>query len=534
MNKVNKHLDGFSIEAPEIDDGDDIHRNVPIPSDLCFYGLVGQIAKAGSDQSEAHPVAIAANTMALLGVAVGPAVYLTVGDSWQHANLFWCHVGSSGDGRKGTAKSLPIGRIAKRLSTICEEACPQVHDGALASGEGVAIFVHDGYKEGKNDVPAIEDKRLLVVLEELDGLLTVSKREGNTLSAVIRGLWDSKSIRPATKGARLWATNPHIGMTCDVTAAELRERLAGRDLTNGFANRFIFFFANRPKLVPNPKPTPMETVDKFAQRIREIVNFAGAEGVYERDSRKMVLTDEAMTEYERLYLGFAAQHDSELIKSLLVRRPAVLLRMSMLFALTDQTLTVNKGHIDAAAAWVQFWADSVRYIFSSDVETIQVQHVSGMASKLLDFLKRGKATRTDITRKCFAGNQHKSDIDQVITSLLSSTPPKIKLEEVSTGGQKAAKFYSLNKSTYELNELTKSKQPRGFAGDSSKTNPTNSTNSGGSEFVTSSGYEQPKQAANPHESTVFVSSLSSYPSTEKTIYGDQFKAGSSHLNDEIF
>ena len=58
----------------------DLHRNAPRPDAACLYGLIGDIARAGSSDTEANPFAVAAAAMAYLGAAVGRGPYLEVGD----------------------------------------------------------------------------------------------------------------------------------------------------------------------------------------------------------------------------------------------------------------------------------------------------------------------------------------------------------------------------------------------------------------------------------------------------------------------
>ena len=213
----------------------DTHRNAPRPDPACLYGLVGDVAQAGSSNTEANPFAIAAAMLAYLGAAVGRGPYMPIGDDWNHARLFMVHVGRSSRGRKGTAKKL-IFRINNAVKALDEYLMPQVHRGGLSTREGLALMIHDGYKDGKNEVPAIEDKRLLVVESEFANILHQSKRDGNTLSAALRDAWDGTSIRPAVKTCRVWASDPHIGIIGDVTPSELRELMHARELTNGFAN----------------------------------------------------------------------------------------------------------------------------------------------------------------------------------------------------------------------------------------------------------------------------------------------------------
>lgn len=176
------------------DEGDARH-DVPVPDPACLYGLVGEVARAGSDSTEANPYAVAANFMAYLSCAVGRGPYLPVGNTWHHTRLFVLHVGRSGRGRKGDAVSL-ITRLDAALRQLSECAAPQVHRGGLSSREGLVSLIHDGYRRGKEEVPPIEDKRLWVVESEFANVLHQSRREGNTLSAALRDCWDGTLAFP--------------------------------------------------------------------------------------------------------------------------------------------------------------------------------------------------------------------------------------------------------------------------------------------------------------------------------------------------
>lgn len=76
MNAVSK-----AIEAAEPVEEFDNHRNAPRPDPACLYGLVGEIARAGSETTEVNAYAIAAAAIAYLSVAVGRGPYLLVIES---------------------------------------------------------------------------------------------------------------------------------------------------------------------------------------------------------------------------------------------------------------------------------------------------------------------------------------------------------------------------------------------------------------------------------------------------------------------
>jgi hypothetical protein len=460
-------------QAEPVEDFDN-HRNAPRPDPACLYGLVGEIAKAGSETTEANPYAIAAAAIAYLGVAVGRGPYMSVGNTWHHARSFMLHVGRSGEGRKGDAVSL-IKRIAYRVRELSEDHAPQTHTGGLSSREGLVFLIHDGYKEGKEEVPAIEDKRLLVVESEFVNVLHQGKRDGNTLSAALRDCWDGVSLKPATKSNRLWASNPHVGILAAITPGELRACIASRDLTNGFANRFLPYWAERTRLLPFPKATPAHEVDRLAQQVLDVLEFCQASRWVDRDVLRVDLSPEAASRWAALYKGeLSDRSHGERINALIERRAPMLLRLAMLFALSDCTATVGVQHINAALAWIRYSVESVKFIFGSAQDEHETREVNDTAQKILAFVSKNKrVTRTQLTRDCFQGNVNKTQIDAALGELLTANPPGIVVHEERTGHGRPTKFYTPNAN--ELTNFTNNKHPCGFA-DSSCPNTNNELN----------------------------------------------------------
>lgn len=448
----------------EADDGLDNHRNAPRPDPACLYGLVGDVARAGGDTTEANPYAVAANFITFMSCAVGRGPYMPVGNTWHHARQFMLHIGRSGRGRKGDAVSL-ISRIERALKALSQDATPQVHRGGLSSREGLVYLIHDGFTEGKEEVPAILDKRLLVIESEFANVLHQGKREGNTLSAALRDCWDGVSMKPATKTSRLWATDPHIAMIGAVTPSELLGLMASRELTNGFANRFMMFWAERTKMLAFPRGTQQEDVDALAVRVLEVLQFCQAERWADKDKMRVELSPEARKRYEVLYLGELNDNSAgERISALIERRAPMLLRLAMLFALCDLTTTVEVHHINAALAWVRYSVESVKFIFATAADEAKVAEVNDTARKIVEFIGQHKrVTRKQITRECFQGHTSKDRLDAALDELLASTPPRIVVEEDRSQQGRPPKFYSLWTANYA--NKANNKHRRGFEGD---------------------------------------------------------------------
>lgn len=405
------------------------HRNAPQPDPECLYGLIGEVARAGSDGTETNAYAIAANFMAYLSCAVGRGVYLPIGNTRHHARLFCLHIGRSGRGRKGDAVSLVL-RIDEALRTMDDAFAPQVHRGGLSTREGLAALIHDGYRQGRQEVPAIEDKRLWVVESEFANVLHQGRRDGNTLSSALRDCWDGVDLKPATKSNRVFASNPHVCLSGAISPSELTGLMNARELTNGFANRFLMIWAERTRMLPFPKETPLATVERLARETLEVLTFVRADRHGDRNPLRMDLSPQAQWRYGQLYRGELNDDPGDgVIGSLLERRAPMLLRLAMLMALTDLQTRIDAQHIDAAMAWVRHATASIRFVFVSAANEAKLAQVLELSNRVLAFLReRGQATRSQISSECFRGKVPKKLIDASLEHLLAATPSMISVQ----------------------------------------------------------------------------------------------------------
>lgn len=407
------------------------HRNAPEADPACLYGLIGDVARAGSDDTETSAYAIAANFLVYLSCAIGRGVYLPIGNTRHHARLFCLHIGRSGRGRKGDAVSLVL-RIDQALRAMDASFAPQVHRGGLSTREGLAALIHDGYRQGRQDVPAIDDKRLWVVESEFANVLHQGRRDGNTLSTALRDCWDGVDLKPATKSNRLYASDPHVCLSGAISPGELTGLMNARELTNGFANRFLMIWAERTRMLPFPKETPQAVVEQLAARTREVLAFSGANQHVLRENLRMELSKQAQWQYSQLYRGeLNVDFGDGVVGALLERRAPMLLRLAMLMALTDLQTRIDAQHIDAAMAWTRYATASVHFVFVSAAEEAKLAQVSELSNRVLAFLReRGQATRSQISTECFKGKVPKARLDASLEHLLASTPPKISVQWV--------------------------------------------------------------------------------------------------------
>jgi len=226
----------------------------------------------------------------------------------------------------------------------------------------------------------------------------------------------------------------------------------------------MIFWGERTGLVSRPKATPKAVMEALAMRTKEVIEFAKGDYPKTKDGFEVALTPEATKRYEELYHGELNRYGyGLLVDAILERRAPILLRLAMIFALTDRTRFIDVHHIDAALSWIQYFRDSVRFIFSDEGES-EAEEKREVAEKIIEFLRtRVEATRTQFTSECFAGHVAGDRIDAALSDLLAETPPKI---EVRTGpkasNNKRAKIYKL----CEVRELGEAEELKLVSGSS--------------------------------------------------------------------
>lgn len=414
----------------------------PVAVPAMFHGPLGALALRAADGTEVNPVAAMAAMLTWFGTSVGRNRAIAVGDGRHHLNLFTLHVGRSSRGGKGMALDL-LKRVTKAIGELDggDAIRPQMHTGGLSTREGLAVLIHDGYRSGNEDIPAVNDKRLFVIEPEFANVLAQGKRDGNTLSTCLRDAWDGVSIKPATKSCRVWASRPHIGLHGCITPTELRAKLGSNDLTNGFANRFLVVWGERTGVVPFPARVPDAEVLGIAKRLTELIG-AGLAGYPASDEVLFLkLTPDAKKLYADCYADFARPHPAgELIAGLLQRRAPMLLRIAGIFAVADGLDQVTQLHVEAARAWVEYSAQSVAMIFGPAIDAEGEAHLNEDAEKLLRWLMEAGdwRSRTAITSECFKGHLRADALNATLERLAIDC--RIERREVASGPRKRTDY----------------------------------------------------------------------------------------------
>lgn len=428
----------------------------PIMDTRAFHGLAGEFAALASEKSEADPAAVLITFLVRFGVEVGSGPTLYVGDTKHRARLAAVITGASSKARKGTSGK-PVDRL------FCEiEGKARFSPGPFSSGEGIIFAVRDEAKRWNDKDqtwmvvdPGITDKRLFVLDEEFAGILAQTKRDGNTLSMIIRNAWDNGNLDPLTKTSKTTATNAHVGWVSHVTIEELQAKLTDSEAFNGFANRILWVCARRSKIVPLPEPMDDFKLDDLRQRLVERIQlFRDVEFL------KIEMSSATKRAWCNQYYAELTKDNPGLIGCVINRGEAQVVRLALIYCLLDGMTTISVEHLEAAVALWRYCEQSARYIF-------QGRQTDGVAEKIITALSEKSMTSTEIHR-LLANHVNKDRLSAVLSQLKGSN--QIESERFRTEGQKKpstiwklkspcefANFYEFNPP--EINKFANSQNP---------------------------------------------------------------------------
>ncbi len=372
-----------------------------------YRGVFGRIVEAVDPHTEGDPVAVLTGAIVAVGNACGRGPHMQIGATKHRTNLFIGHVGVTAKGRKGSAWN-PIKDIMHAADKHWTES--RILSG-LSSGEGLISEVRDPVqvpdKDGtmKTVDQGVKDKRLMVVEGELSQVLKVMKREGNTLSPVMRNAWDGETLRTMVKHSPHRATDPHISVAGHITLSELTRHLTEGEMANGLANRFDWFLVKRSKSLPFGGEWHTVDLAPITRKIAGILEFTNRPFRMEWGADVKALWCEA---YEVL-----TEDRAGMFGAVTARAEAQALRLAMIYALADYSQEIRRSHVESALAVWEYAEASALYLFGDATGDPD-------ADKVLTALKDTEAgmTRNEI-RELFGRNKGAAELDRIREVLLS-------------------------------------------------------------------------------------------------------------------
>jgi hypothetical protein len=275
----------------------------------------------------------------------------------------------------------------------------------------------------------VSDKRLLVYEPEFSSALRVMNRDGNTLSAQLRQGWDSGALRILTKNSPVQATNSHLSLISHITKPELLRYLNSTECANGFGNRFLWGCVKRSKLLPEGGNLPPDTLQDVISRVKAAIEFAATPQEIRRDP-------EARKMWHAAYPALTADRPG-LLGSILARAEAQTMRAALIYALLDCSQFIQRRHLEAALAVIDFVTASGEWIFSELYGEPDADRILAALRESTDGL-----TRTEISDLF---KRHKSQA-QIESALLTLESAQLAYREVQiTGGRSVERWFAKEK-----------------------------------------------------------------------------------------
>ncbi len=340
----------LSLLDPHPPDEDDVSLPAPAgwptpPDRVVYHELLGEIVHRITPHTEADPVAILTQLLVAFGAAVGRGAFFQIEATRHHPNEFMLLVGDSSRARKGSSWD----HVRRLLAVVDPSIEPRILTG-LSSGEGLIWSVRD--PTGQD--PGITDQRLLVIEPEFASVLKAANREISTLSPTLRSAWDGRPLAILTRTTPARATSAHIVVIGHITQHELRRHITSTELTNGYLNRILLIACRRQRLLPDGGHYNPLAGTGLDQLLAAAVKHAQTVG-------RVSLDAHARERWHHAYHQLAAQPNDGIVSQITARAEAHIIRLALIYALTDGHRQIRADHLAAALALHDYAARSASW-----------------------------------------------------------------------------------------------------------------------------------------------------------------------------
>lgn len=414
-------------------EGDDIaalevaraRRDLPPRDEAMWDCFLGGVARAVDESSEADPLAVMASLVSFAGVWLGPGPHLQAGDD-RHPLLIWpLIIGRTSAGRKGASWGTAR-RIMHSADPDFTGSGGNVRSG-LTSGEGLAqlFAVEDeasesteaetesGARSGKGagrraptsgGLPP-GDVRLLVFEPEWAAVMARMRREGSSLSAMLRAAWEGGDLSTMNVQAR-HAPESHVGLLAHITPKEFAAKVSAADMAGGTYNRFLPLYVARSKFLPLSSGAAPYLVKELGAALAQRLTRGAALGA-------IGFSGAGARVWRRLYVEFGGDNGEDgPIEQFISRTAPNCLRIAAIHAALDGTDEMEPVHLHAAAALVRYSIASARAVFGTDPALTALADWIGEAGAV------GR-TREEIRADYFHRHKTTSQIDELLNQLLT-------------------------------------------------------------------------------------------------------------------
>ena len=284
-------------------------------------------------------------------------------------------------------------------------------------------------KDGEIVDEGVSDKRLLIEESEFAAVLAAAKRQQNTLSAMMRKAWDRGGLQTLAKNSPTRATDAHISVVAHITPEELKRSLTVIEQSNGFANRFLFAYSQRTKLLPFGGRVPRADLAYLGGKVQQALDLAHQPGElgFARDAEKVWI---------KLYPELTTTGPG-LLGSICARGAAHVLRLASIYCVLDSMREIQMVHLYAASALWDYCKASAAMIFGDATGDPDCDEIIGALRA-----QPAGLTRTEIV-DLFSRHLDRARIEAALAKLLSLEIARF--ENEPTKGRPIQRWFAVNK-----------------------------------------------------------------------------------------
>lgn len=344
----------------------------PVMDERAFHGTLGRITKALDPHTEADPSGVLLSLLSAYSVAVGDSPKARVGNQ-EHPLLVWgILVGRTNAGRKGTATHEAFGVVKKACPDLLDPAKHFVGSG-ISSGAALVTevygrawstgWVSETSEEGEEE-PVITINPgfpSLMLIEEWAAVLKRSRMD-DSYGQNLRLGWQGSTLSSITKKDVFTVPNPHLGIIGHISPMELKANLSTSDLAGGSGNRFLWFYVEKSKSLPEGGNMSSEEHARLVEDFKSAVEYGhGFKGAvpYSPEARR-VWNEEMYSELDEITTS------SGEMEEFAGRAIPYVRRLAALYALSDGRGRIALEDLYAARAVVLYGLESVEYIHKAD------------------------------------------------------------------------------------------------------------------------------------------------------------------------
>jgi hypothetical protein len=295
-------------------------------------------------------------------------------------------------------------------------------------GLGVRLATMRGLSSAEGlieELREIDSHNVTVIQDEFMHILAKAKQEATgTLLPMLNQLYDAPEFAQVrTRNNPLRVDAPALSLLAGTTPEWMTTRLEDYHFTSGFMNRINFYVGDSKPAVALARGPDFRRVRKAVQvMITALAARPGPEQVQLDDDAKK----EFVKYYDELY---SATHGNELVAHALNRQRIQVLKLALVYAVSERSRTVQREHITAAADWSRYQHEVVGDLFGGNP-----LGPSRHEERVLRILSQSKGPikRSDLHRK-MGGQTSAAQLTQMLDAL--AKVDRVVLGVTSTGAR---------------------------------------------------------------------------------------------------